>query len=446
MNIYPRTAARRGAISALVQLERDDTVPGIVLDALQLAPESLPFARELVSGSLRQRALLDWTLFPLLRKPLQKLDAPVRAALRLAAYERAFLHTPAPAVANDYAEAMRAARVTSAVAFVNAVARRLPDEPRAAPDMEKNAVRHLSIAFSHPEWLVQRWLDRFGFDGCRDLLQANNSIAPLTLRVNSTRATRDAVRQTLSEREIVVRDGAHSSDSLIVENAGSPLSWPEWQKGEIIAQDEAAQLVSLFAAPVTGQTVIDAAAAPGGKSTHMAQLMEGSGQIIACDAAPGRIKLVTENAHRLGFRNIKTQIGDFRQLSAKLPAADMVLLDAPCLGTGTFRRRPDARWKKDKKQLDELVALQRELMEAAIGFIKPKGILVYSTCSLEPEENEDQIRAFLDRHPDWQVAAPPTQFGGSPLEALVTHRGFLQTLPHRDGCDGTFAARLQRSA
>jgi 16S rRNA (cytosine967-C5)-methyltransferase len=212
-----------------------------------------------------------------------------------------------------------------------------------------------------------------------------------------------------------------------VENGGDPTWWPEWQSGEIIAQDEGAQVVGLVAAPQPGWRVLDCCAAPGGKTTHLAQIMNNQGEIVACDF-PGRIKLVRENAERLGITIIDLQEGDFREMSKRVTLADFVLLDAPCTGTGTLRRRPDAKWRRTPQQLQELLALQRELLDAAARVVKPGGVLVYSTCSIEQEENELQIESFLQRSPGWRIDIVQS------------------TLPHRDGCDGAFVARLLRTS
>lgn len=426
-NVHPKTAARRVALKILVALESGEVIfPQALSTLLPTCPEETrPLVRELTSGVLRHRARLDWTLAPLLKKPLPKLDAPVRAALRLATYERTMLKTHAPVVGNEYSGLMKSERLLSAVAFVNAITRRLPDAPRPSPDEASDPVAHLATEYSHQNWLVERWLARFGFEECAQLLASNNCIAPLALRVNSLRASREEILESLQARALKATAGVLSPDCIIVENAGDPTNWPEWKEGKIIAQDEAAQLVSLFANPQAGQMIIDAAAAPGGKSTHMAQLMKDSGKILACDVGEGRLKLVRENAARLKIESIETRVGDLRALTSELPIADLVLLDAPCLGTGTLRRRPDAKWNKTPQQLAELVALQRELLEAAGALVKPGGVLVYSTCSLEPEENENQIAWWLERHPAWQVQ-------------------MRSTLPHRDGCDGMFAARLTK--
>ena len=432
--IHPKTAARRAALKILVALESGDIIfPQALNTHLPTCPpETRPLVRELASGVLRHRARLDWTLAPLLKKPLPKLDAPVRAALRLAAYERIMLKTHAPVVGNEYSGLMKTERLLSAVAFVNAVTRRLPETPRDSPS-EKDAVAHLATEYSHPVWLVERWLARFGFEECAALLAANNCIAPLSLRVNTLRTSREEILESLQARELKAKAGVLAPDCILVESAGDPTNWPEWKDGKIIAQDEAAQLVSIFANPQPGQIIIDGASAPGGKSTHMAQLMNNAGKILACDVGEGRLKLVRENASRLGIKIVETRAGDLREMAsnlqterqAELPPADLVLLDAPCLGTGTLRRRPDSKWNKTPQQLKQLVGLQRELLESAASLVCSGGVLVYSTCSLEPEENENQIALWLERHADWQVE-------------------MRSTLPHRDNCDGMFAARLTK--
>lgn len=436
-----KTAARRAALQALVAVEHADVVLSAALAEQDLSPEARPFAHEIAVGTLRHRARLDYTISPLLRKSLDKLDPPVRAALRLATYERALLQVPAPVIGDEYAGLMRGARLSSAVAFVNAVCRRLPAALRASPDAERDPVGYLAVEYSHPTWLVERWLQRLGFAECQALCAANNQIAPLALRVNTLRATREEVLAQLTARGLQARSSNLAPDAILVEQAGAPTAWPEWTAGLIIAQDEAAQLVSRLAAPQPSDTIIDAAAAPGGKTTHLAQLMRDAGQIIACDSAPGRLKLIAANAQRLGLHSIALRAEDFRHLAANLPPADLVLLDAPCLGTGTLRRRPDAKWRKTPEQLKELVVLQRELLVAAASVVRPGGALVYATCSLEPEENAAQAHWWLTQHPDWQIEAPTAGL----WRELATEAGFLQTQPHRNGCDGMFAVKLRRA-
>ena len=434
---HPKTQGRRAALRLAVEIESGRIVSLGLPDA---PPETRGFAREVLSGSLRWQARLDWTLAPLLNTPLSKLDPGVRAALRLATFERYWLRTPPAALVNEYVGLMRAEKLTSATGFVNAVLRKLPPEPRPAPGVPGSA-EHLAVELSHPRWLVERWLARYGGDGCTALLTANNLPAPLGLRVNSLRSTRPRVQEALRARGIETNFGAWSTDALIVPHGGDPTQWPEWDSGAVIAQDEAAQLVARLVSPQPGERIIDAASAPGGKTTHLAQLMGNSGHIVACDVAKGRLKLVEENALRLGITIIETRAGDFRTLSGEsaLEPADRVLLDAPCSGTGTLRRRPDAKWRKTPDQLRELVTLQRELMGAAARLVKPGGTLIYSTCSLEPEENAGQVAWWLSHNPGWDLVPAGAEFAGA-----RSPEGYLRTEPHLHGCDGMFAARLLR--
>ena len=296
--------------------------------------------------------------------------------------------------------------------------------------------QQLAIEFSHPQWLVQRYIKQLGADEARQLLRANNERAPLCLRANTLKVSRDELLRRLPN----ARAGALSPDAILLDG-GDPTQLPGWNDGDFFVQDEAAQLVAHYAAPISGQRVLDLAGAPGGKATHCAQLMGNRGSILCVDIAPGRLKLVRENAARLGISILRVQTGDVRALvnDDGIEVADLVLLDAPCLGTGTLRRRPDAKWRKTPNALAELVELQRELLDAAAKLVVPGGALVYSTCSLEPEENAEQARAFTQRT-GWPIERAPDW-----TRDLQTSEGWLQTWPHRDGSDGMFAAKWRRA-
>ena len=457
-----RTASRRAALRAIVESERSETPLFALLDQTKIADNERGFARELCGGVMRNRARLDWSLQPLLKKPSQKLDAPVLAALRLALYERLVLATPIHVVADEYAGLMRGEKLGSAVGFVNAVARKLPDVWRASPDKTKDPAQFLTTEYSHPTWIVERYLARLGFDETEKLLQINNTQAPLCLRVNTLKTTRDRVLESLRERGLDAHAGEVSPDAIwILDTHGTPENWPEWTRGEIIAQDEAAQIVARVVSPEKSWTVVDAASAPGGKTTHLAQLMNNDGHILACDRSESRLKLVHENARRLEITSIETRALDFRNFDENSDSStrsfyDAVLLDAPCLGTGTWRRRPDARWRKTLAHLVELAQLQRELLDAAAAIVRVGGVLVYSTCSLENEENDKQIQAFLERHRHWRIdtGVPDSAREINPL--VHDESGFWRTSPHieysmleqsdkKTVCpDGMFAARLRR--
>ncbi len=432
MLIHPRTNARREIVRALVASEKPDFSPFAWND---LDPTVRPFAREVTAGVWRQRSKLDWTLAKLSEKPLDKLDAPVRAALRAMLFERLELGTAPHALGSDYAELMRTFKVASAAGFVNAVARQMPDDWRALP---KQIAFRFSIEFAHPLWLVERYLERLGEIETRALLQANQTRAPFDVRANTSRTTRDELLARFRVDGIEASATPHSPDGVRLSGVSSPESLPGWNDGLFLVQDEAAQLVGALARVPENGLVIDCASAPGGKATHLAARAPNA-QVLACDSSAKRLELVAHNAQRLRLRNIETRAGDWKSLAPTLAGrADLVLLDAPCLGTGTLRRRPDAKWRKTPAQLSELVALQRELLDAAATTVKVGGVLLYSTCSLEPEENAEQALAFEARHPGFERIVFPDS-------AIVTD-GFLQTAPHRSATDGAFAAQWRRKS
>ena len=469
--MHPRTRARLLALRALPQLEGSDRALNAILDDLNAPSESLGFARELASGATRWRSRLDWTLAPMLSKPIEKLDAPVRAALRLALYERIVLATPGMAIANEYAGLMREVKLKSAVGFVNAIARRIPGTWRESPDREKDAARFLSIETAHPEWMVARWIASFGFEAASALCHANNELAPLDLRVNTARAEPAQVLAALRARGLNAQVGAlspHCIRVLRVERARdeelsngdepearaaslSPWRWPEWEAGQLIAQDEAAQLVALVLDAEVGERILDVASAPGGKATHLAQIAGAGTRIVAADRSGDRLEKVRENSSRLKLANVDFLEADALQVlervqSGEMQRFDKVLLDAPCSGTGTLRRRPDAKWRKSVENLRQLAELQGELLDVAAQCVREGGVLCYSTCSVEEEENQGAVRAFLERHSDWRTESPSTRWieAWDDLAVGEDLPGAIATVPGRNPCDGMFCARLRR--
>jgi 16S rRNA (cytosine967-C5)-methyltransferase len=372
-------------------------------------------------GVLRHRTLCETAVAPLLKKPFSKLDAEVANIFRLAAYEKYFCGAPLYALANEYTGMARQLKRSSASALINAVLRRLPD---SLPEIKRDTfIEYLEKKYSHPRWMIQRWIAQFGNDGCEKICAANNREAPLCLRVNSRLTMRTKVLLSLHERGIVARAGSWTPDSIIIENAVSFTDWPEWQRGELIVQDEAAQMVSILANPQKGWTVYDLCAAPGGKITHLAQLM-GEGNVTAFDLTEKRVQLVRDNCARLQFPKVLLQAGDFRHFDLAL--ADLVLLDAPCSGTGTLRRHPDIKWSKTPEQISQLAELQKELLHHAATLVRPGGFLVYSTCSIEHEENQEQAARFLREHSGWRECAR------------------WECFPGTQDADGAFAIKMQR--
>lgn len=433
---------RETAVTILCRAEE-----GVFVDApLALARQRLDardsaFLLELVYGTLRNRSLLDWTLNRFSAKPVDTTDAWTRNILRLAAYQMLFLdRVPVSAAVNTAVEMAKAHG--NKHGYVNGLLRGL-DRKRGTigqPDHADPVVR-LAIRFSHPLWLVRRWVARYGAEEAEKLLLANNQPAPLTIRANTQRTTRQALRTALEAEGVTVAETAVAPAGLTI------LATPQWLRalktyrdGWFVVQDQAAQLISLLLSPQPGETVLDACAAPGGKTTHLAELMQDQGAVVALELDASRMVKIRENSRRLGITSIAPVQGD--ATSYHEGSYDRVLIDAPCSGLGVLRRHPDGRWNKTEQTVDEHGKLQRRILQNCASLLKPGGTLVYATCTTEPAENDDVI--------DWFLVGPGSSFridDPRPLlpqaaAALVDSRGFFRTVPSAPVMDGFFGARL----
>jgi 16S rRNA (cytosine967-C5)-methyltransferase len=400
------------------------------------------FILELVYGTLRNRALLDSALDQFSSQPVEKTDAWTRNILRLGAYQLLFLdRVPASAAVNTATELAKA--FGKKHGYVNGLLRNLDRKRKelSRPGTD-DPVKRLSVLYSHPEWLVRRWVARFGGATAETLLRANNLHAPLVIRTNTLKTTRDELRASLESEGAKVREVKYSPAGLEMQSSPGILSLSAFQKGLFIVQDEAAQLVSMMLDPEPGDIVLDACAAPGGKATHLAELMRDRGTIIALENDRGRIGKIGENSERLGTTIIVPAPGDATKY--REGRFDKVLVDAPCSGLGVLRRHPDGRWNKDEKTVRERAALQRRMLENCAKLLKPGGALVYATCSTEPEENEDVVTAFLSNAgSDFAIDDPRPHLPG-PSGNLVDKKGFFHTYPQATEMDGFVAVRLVR--
>jgi 16S rRNA (cytosine967-C5)-methyltransferase len=404
----------------------------------RLEPRDRRWTRELVYGMLRRRAQLDAWLDERIRGGAARLDPDLVDLLRLGAEQLLFMNSvPAYAAIGQTVELGKRRCGIGASKLLNAVLRRLDRERDAlATPARETTAESLALEFSHPAWLVMRWLARWGEAATRELLAANNAEAPLIAR--PVRTTAAQLAAMLESAGIRVSPAPLARDSLVLDGTVTSLEdIGAFRQGVFHLQDPASTLVTQFAAMPAGGTIADVCAAPGGKSVELAR---SAGLVLASDVAAGRLQRVRENVRRLQVSNMVVYVADAR-LPA-LPLMDGVLVDAPCTGTGTFRRHPDARWRLRISDLAVMQAAQREILNSAATLVRPGGVLVYSTCSLEPEENEDQVKAFLATHDGWVREAPPA---GSVPESVLDD-GYLRVLPQQHGTDGAFAARLRRAA
>ena len=395
------------------------------------------WTRELVFGMLRRRSWIDALLDDRVRGGLAKLDPDLIDLLRLGAYQLlAMGSVPAYAAIGQTVELTKRRHGIGASKLANAVLRRLDRErERLTVATPEDPVEALALEHSHPRWLVARWIARWGSDETRRLLEANNREAPLVAR--PYHVVREQLEAMFEAAGVTVADAPLVSDSLVLTggvNAMTELG--AFKQGLFHLQDPASTLVTRYASVPAGATVADLCAAPGGKTLELART---AGTVFAGDASLARLQRVRDNVRRLDAANVVPFVGD-----ARFPAVsgvDAVLIDVPCTGTGTFRRHPDARWRLRVSDLAVLPAAQRSIIRAAATAVRPGGLLIYSTCSLEVEENDAQIESFLSDNPDWWLEPPPD--GAVP--ASVLDAGRLRVLPQRHGTDGAFAARLRRS-
>jgi 16S rRNA (cytosine967-C5)-methyltransferase len=411
-------------------------------------------AADIATGVQRWRARLDHLIVAVSNRPLDRLDQEVIEILRLSIYQ--LLHhtrVPASAVVDDAVDLTRKAGKRSATGFVNAVLRgisrtrgALPLPPRPA-DTQRSTNRaavldYLSITLSHPRWLASRWLDRVGFLAAEAWLTFNNTPAPLTLRVNHLRTSREDLLRRFAADGIVVAPGAFGPDALLVEG-GQPLAGPGLDEGWFVPQDEASQIVPLLAGPAPGTRVLDTCAAPGGKTTALAAAMQNTGLLVASDVRPRRMALLRQTIAATGATNVALVQADLLQPLPFGSGFDCVVLDAPCSGLGTIRRDPDIRWRRCEADLAPLAAAARRMLAHAADAVAPGGRLVYATCSSEPEENEAVVDGVLGADARF-TPRNAREVLPAALGVLVDPRGHLRTEPHLHGLEAFFGAVFER--
>ncbi|HEX7052079.1 MAG TPA: 16S rRNA (cytosine(967)-C(5))-methyltransferase RsmB [Longimicrobiales bacterium] len=428
------TPARRRALAVLRACrsgELADRALARAFDALK--PRDRPWLQELVYGTLRLRGRLDHLLEGVVRRGLASLEADVLDILRLGAYQLFEMESvPAYAAISQSVALARSEAGGGAAALVNGVLRALDREPPPFPDFERDPVAYLETYGSHPVWLVERWVRRFGADAARALVEANNRRPELYLRPLGLDPA-DAVER-LGRAGIAAELVPFAPDAI---RLAPPASAAEaLAVVPAVVQDPAAGLVVRYTAPPAGARIADLCAAPGGKALALA---DGAGYVAAADLSQARLLWVRENAARVPALEIGLVAADARWPPFR--PVDVVLVDVPCTGTGTLRRHPDGKWRLGPGDLATLAALQREILAAAAEVVAPGGLLVYSTCSLEPEENEEQVDAFLEGNAEFVLEPPPV---GRIEARLLDVSGRLRVLPQETGVDGAFAARLRR--
>ena len=464
--------ARWAAYTVLraVNTERADLPHALARSRVSLRDErDRALANEIATGTLRWQGQLDYLIAHFARRPVARLDPEILDILRLGSYQLLHLdRVPAAAAVSEAVELARSIGKASACGLVNAVLRAitserqqppLPEPPGLAPTPSEGTSRaeprssgtsttaldYLSITLSHPRWLVQRWLDRYGFEATATWARFNNTPAPLTLRVNRLKIRTSDLVDGLTAHHVAVQPTRYAPDGLTV-TRGNPLTTPLANRGVFVVQDEASQLVAELTRVRPGERVLDTCASPGAKTTALAAMMEDRGLLVATDVRGRRLDLLRHMVTSCEATCVRIMQMDLRELLPFRERFDCVLVDAPCSGLGTIRRDPEIRWRRTEADLNRMADTQVTMLERAADVVRSGGRLIYATCSSEPEENERVVERFLDLRQEFR-SAPPEGWDHHVLpglDAVVDEDGYLRTDPYRHGLEAFFGALLYR--
>ncbi|MGC8871571.1 MAG: 16S rRNA (cytosine(967)-C(5))-methyltransferase RsmB [Caldimicrobium sp.] len=460
MTKLPKTNPRAVALKILLRWEKGTPLLDEILSQV-LTRSVLPDERdralvgELVNGVIRHLYYLDFLIGRFSSVPLDEMDLEVKNALRLGAYQILFTKIPErAAIAETLKVLLRRGRGTWIRGFVNAVLRALAEHKNNLPEPPKeHLLLYLSVKYSFPEWLVIRWFKKWGYEDLERLLKASNERPPLVIRVNPLKVSRDNFLEFLRKEEVPEAFPCpYSPYGIILKDyRGKITELKAFHFGWFSVQDSASQLVTLLLNPKPGERILDACAGVGGKTTHIAELTEDKAKIFAFDLYDWRLEKLKENFKRLDLKEPKIFVGDVveKLVELKPKPFDRILIDAPCTGTGVIRKHPDIKWARSEKDFEEIPKRQLRLLEGVSPYLKKGGILVYATCSLEPEENEKVIAQFLERNPEFKIENPLLVLEkkcGERIKEVIEEDKYLKTYPHLHDLDGFFAVRLRKVA
>ncbi len=445
--------ARQTALQVLYAIDAQQAYTDVALrQALRqsrLERRDRAFVTECVYGVVRWQGRIDWLLQHVCHRPLDDLTPWIRNILRLGVYQCLWMQgTPARAAVHEAVALARRYGHRGTARLVNGVLRALlrQHETYRPPDVERGPAAHLAVMASHPEWLLERWLERYGWARTQAICEVNNRPAGMTLRTHTLLTSRPAlVARLRAEGVAEVEVSTLGPQALQVQGTSRLDQLPSYREGLFQVQDNGAMLVAPLCEVQPGQRVLDACAAPGGKTTHLAQLMHNTGRLVALDAQPGRLRLLRQNVQRLQLTCVTPVAADATQ---PLPwrerhgAFDRILVDAPCSGLGVLRRHPDIKWRKTAIDVQRLQAVQLALLNRLLPHLAPEGLLVYSVCSNEPEETHHVVQHVLQQHPKLALHAIETDYP-QPLPVPFATVGTLDLTPEQLGTEGVFVARFR---
>lgn len=438
-------SARQAAFEALLKIQKEGAYSNLVVDATlkendHFDERDKAFFSNLVYGTLDRLILIDYNLSLYLNQPVRKLKPELHTILRLGTYQLLFLDkVPSRAAVNESVNLAKVNKSAFAASLVNAVLRRVADNGLKLPAGAESDPDYLAIKYSCPEWLISMWIEAYGFDNAIALAEKALEAAPVVVKVNTLKTTVDDLIWKLAEEGVVAEKSSKFPDSLVLNNTGAVEELLAYQDGLFHAQDFASQICCKAVDAKPGETIFDLCSAPGGKTFTIAEAMENTGCVRAFDVYQSRVELIKNGAKRLGLDNVYTYLSDASIFNENYGMADRVLCDVPCSGLGIIRRKPEIRFKKSA-DIDNLPELQYRILCNATKYLKDGGRLVYSTCTLNPKENDEVCNKFLEEHPEFEAVKIMPE-----LKRYSENDKYLTLMPHIHSTDGFFVAAFQKN-
>lgn len=436
---------RQAAFEALLKVQRDSAYSNLAVDAILKENEHFDerdkaFVCNLVYGTLDRLILIDYNLGLYLNQPVRKLKPELHTILRLGAYQILFLDkVPSRAAVSESVNLAKVNKSAFAASLVNAVLRRVSDNGLRLPEGDENSPQYLAIKYSCPEWLMAMWIDAYGLDNAVQLAEKALEAPSVVVRINTTKTNAEDLIWRLAEDGVVAEKSEKFPDSLILTNSGAVEELLAYQDGLFHAQDFASQLCCKALEAKEGDTVFDLCSAPGGKTFTIAEMMNNTGCVRAFDIYQSRVDLIKNGAKRLGLDNVYTYLSDATIFNENYGKADKVLCDVPCSGLGIIRRKPEIRFKKFD-DIDNLPDIQYSILCNAVDYLKEGGRLVYSTCTLNPKENQEVCNRFLAEHPDFTAVEVLPE-----MKRYKEGEKYLTLMPHLHSTDGFFIAAFVKN-
>ncbi len=439
---------REIAAEALMEIMTEEAYNNMTLRRLLRQNGAMPrqdraFVTEVVNGTLRNLIYIDHVLNTFSKTKTEKMKPWLLAVMRSAVYQMYFMDVPDSAACNEAVKLAGVRGYGSLKGFVNGVLRTAAKKKNEIPMPETGTAEYLSVAYSHPLWLVRMWVAYYGYEEAEEICAYDNQSPDVTIRVNTLKTNKKELKEMLKAAGVEVRDGHVSENALHLTKTADLSRLEAFRKGLFHVQDESSQLAVKILDPQNGESIMDMCAAPGGKSFTAAEQMKNEGKLISCDIYEHKIELMEEGAERLGISMMECKVKDAAEKEEEHELFDRILVDAPCSGLGLMRKKPDIRLKKDGNEIDSLTGIQREILDNAAGYVKPGGVLVYSTCTLCRKENEKNLEWFLKNHPEFE-AEDITAFLPAEWKVDTAEQGYITLLPHKTGTDGFFISKMRR--